>query len=387
MLKLFILSFVVSLVTGHFILRWHHLWARYTGDVGTRGSHKVHHVTVSRIGGVSIVVGWVVGLVAAIYQVNQPAQTVLLWIVCLAPVFLVGLAEDLVKCVPPMVRLLFSFVTAGLAYFLLGAGVVRVDVFGIDALLAFPLISFAFTVIAIAGVAHAVNVIDGLNGLASSVCLMALIAMGYVAFNVDDPELLLMCGIGAGALLGLHVWNYPSGRVFCGDGGAYFLGGYIAILATLLVSRHPQVSAWFALLLVLYPVWETLFSAYRRRVWGGRPASTPDQLHLHTLIYRRMIRTIRNGGNGGWVARRNSDASAALMALAVANALPAVLWWNNTVYLFIAGTLFLLVYLGLYWRVVRFGARSKKAALSNRRTPPATGVPIGTTTRSGLRER
>ena len=65
-------------------------------------------------------------------------------------------------------------------------------------------------------------------------------------------------------MLGFFVWNFPAGLIFLGDGGAYFLGFYVAELAILLLHRNPAVSPMFPLLLCIYPVFETLFSIYRR---------------------------------------------------------------------------------------------------------------------------
>lgn len=358
MLRLFLLSFAVSLGVGYVILRYEHLHRHFTGDVAAPGSHKVHRRAVSRIGGLSIFIGWCAGLIAGGYLNRVAPEQVLLWAVCLLPAFSGGLVEDLTKRVSPRARLIAAFASAGLAYVLLGAAVSRVDVYGVDALLAMPALAFMFTLLAVGGVAHAINIIDGLNGLASGVCLMALLAVGYVAFQVADLELVLMCGLGVGAILGFRVWNYPSGRLFCGDGGAYFLGAYVAILSTLLVSRHDSVSAWFPLLLVIYPVWETLFSAYRRRVLRGRPATSPDKLHMHTLFYKRA-KDPSERGNG--LTRRNSDASVWMMLFAGGGTLPAVLWWSEGILLLTATFGYIVIYLFIYRRLVRFGARHGKS--------------------------
>jgi UDP-GlcNAc:undecaprenyl-phosphate GlcNAc-1-phosphate transferase len=357
LLRLFLLAFAVSFGVGYLTLRYEHLHARFTGDVASRGSHKVHASAVSRIGGLSIFVGWLVALAASGYYQNLSSHAIGTWMLCLLPAFAGGLAEDLTKRISPSVRLLASFVAAGLAYTFLGASVSRIDVAGIDSLLLIPAVSFLFTCFAVGGVAHAINIIDGLNGLASGVCLIALIALGYVAFQVADWEIVLMCGLGSGALLGFRVWNYPSGRIFCGDGGAYFLGAYVAILSTLLVHRHPQVSAWFPFLLVLYPVWETVFSAYRRRILRGRPASSADKLHMHTLFYKR-VKQPSQGGKAR--ARRNSDASVSMMLFASGSAVPAVLWWADATYLLAAALAYVVIYLAIYRRLVRFGGRGTK---------------------------
>jgi UDP-GlcNAc:undecaprenyl-phosphate/decaprenyl-phosphate GlcNAc-1-phosphate transferase len=361
LLRLFILSFAVSFAVGYVILRWQHLHAHIAGDYPALAGHKVHAVAVPRIGGISIFAGWLVGLAASSYYEILPAETILIWILCLLPVFLAGLAEDFTKNVRVRARLLASFLSATLAVFFLNAAVSRVDLPAFDALLAVPAIAALFTLVAISGVAHAINIIDGLNGLALSVCMMALLALGYVAFNVHDQEILMMAGLGVGALLGLLLWNYPSGQIFCGDGGAYFLGAYIAMLSVLLVGRNPQVSAWFPMLLVLYPVWETLFSCFRRILLTGQPASSPDRLHLHTLLYERMRYGVGRSSNG-WHSRRNSDSSALLVMFAGVNSIPAVLWWSDTRYLIASAVIFVAVYLAGYRWLARLASIKKVAA-------------------------
>lgn len=358
MLALFILSFAVALGVGYSILRFRNLHSGFSGDIALRGSHKIHALSVPRIGGLSIFVGWAVSLAFSSYVGEINLITALAWAVCLLPAFAAGLAEDVTKAVPPVTRLLFSFLTAALAYTFLNASVDRVDVPQIDYLLAIPALSFVFTLVAIGGVAHAVNIIDGLNGLSSGVCLIALFALGYVAFNVDDMYIVLMCGLGAAAILGFRVWNYPSGQLFCGDGGAYFIGAYVAVVSTLLVKRHAEISAWFPVILVLYPVWETLFSAYRRRVLRGLPASMADKLHMHTLFYKRARQRI-DANKPGLRSRRNSDASVWMMLFAVGSAVPAVLWWSQGPYLLAALFAYISVYLAIYRRLVRFGFRAQ----------------------------
>lgn len=362
MLKLFVLSFAVSFGIGYLIVRWEHLHAHFTGDIALPGSHKVHAARVSRVGGVSIVGGWLVSMAASSYSGILESQLALTWIVCLMPAFVAGLAEDLTKKIAPATRLLSSFLAGGLAFTFLGASIERVDIYGIDSLLAIPAISFVFTIFAIGGVAQAINIIDGLNGLATGACMIVMVALGYVAFNVGDPEIVFLCGIGTAALVGFRVWNYPSGRVFCGDGGAYFIGVYVAIVSALLVHRHKEVSAWFPLLLLLYPIWETLFSAYRRRVLRGLPASSADKLHLHTLFYKRVRRPLGNA-KSAFPSRRNSDASVLVMILAGGSAVPAVLFWSDGAYLVAGVLLYITIYLIIYRRLVGFGLRAKKRSM------------------------
>ena len=94
-----------------------------------------------------------------------------------------------------------------------------------------------------------------------------------------------------GATAGFLVWNYPRGKIFAGDGGAYVWGMVIAVACVQLVQRHRVVSPWFPVLLLIYPVWETLFSIYRKVARGQSPGMA-DALHFHQLIFRRIVRVV-----------------------------------------------------------------------------------------------
>jgi UDP-N-acetylmuramyl pentapeptide phosphotransferase/UDP-N-acetylglucosamine-1-phosphate transferase len=96
------------------------------------------------------------------------------------------------------------------------------------------------TVLAVAGIANAVNIIDGFNGLASVVTICMLVSLAYVAWQVGDMFVLVSALTVAGATAGFLIWNYPVGLIFLGDGGAYFIGFMLGELAMLLVMRNPR---------------------------------------------------------------------------------------------------------------------------------------------------
>jgi UDP-N-acetylmuramyl pentapeptide phosphotransferase/UDP-N-acetylglucosamine-1-phosphate transferase len=96
--------------------------------------------------------------------------------------------------------------------------------------------------------------------------------------------------VGLGAAAGFLCVNFPKGRLFLGDGGAYFLGFWVAEIAVLLLVRNPSVNAWQVLCVCAYPVIEVLYSMYRRKIVRQSSPGAPDGLHLHSLIYRRVTR-------------------------------------------------------------------------------------------------
>jgi UDP-N-acetylmuramyl pentapeptide phosphotransferase/UDP-N-acetylglucosamine-1-phosphate transferase len=181
-----------------------------------------------------------------------------------------------------------------------------------------------------------------------------LASIAYVAYLVGDSLVLICALAGLGAALGFFVWNYPLGLIFLGDGGAYLLGFWVAELGILLVQRNEEVSPIFPLLLCAYPMFETLFSMYRRRILRGRPMGQPDASHLHSLIYRRLMRWAIGRRDAANLLRRNSMTSPYLWLVCSSSAVPALLCWDNTSLLGICLLFFCLLYLALYRAIVRF---------------------------------
>jgi UDP-N-acetylmuramyl pentapeptide phosphotransferase/UDP-N-acetylglucosamine-1-phosphate transferase len=109
-----------------------------------------------------------------------------------------------------------------------------------------------------------------------------------------------------GAVVGFLFWNYPRGRIFLGDAGAYFIGFMYAELAIQLISRNAGVSAWFVIMLAGYPIVETLVTIYRRKVLQGTASMAPDALHLHSLLYHRVTLPVEFGQPNKNVHRANA---------------------------------------------------------------------------------
>jgi UDP-N-acetylmuramyl pentapeptide phosphotransferase/UDP-N-acetylglucosamine-1-phosphate transferase len=348
-----LISFVVSLVTNLVIIRFDRLHAHFSGDHDLAGVQKFHSHSVVRIGGVGIMLslfalgGWL------LFRLPDVGLPFMLMLVASLPAFLGGLVEDLTKRVGVLARLGLTMFAALLGFWLLNAALTRLDIPMVDDLLRYGVIALIFTAVAVAGVANAINIIDGFNGLAGMVSVMILSALGYVAFVLGDTLLWMLSMATVGGILGFFVWNYPRGLIFLGDGGAYLIGFLIGEVSVLLVSRHPEVSPWFPLLLVIYPVFETLFSVYRRKFVKGASPGMPDALHLHTLVFRRLVRWA-TGDCPKKLARRNAATSPYLWLLCSISVIPAVLFWRYTGVLMVCVAGFVIVYVWLYRRIVRF---------------------------------
>ncbi|MGH8278474.1 MAG: MraY family glycosyltransferase [Gammaproteobacteria bacterium] len=348
-------SFVVAAVCNLLIIRYFHLLRRFVASYGG-GPQQVHTGMVPRFGGVGTFAGILVAGVL-LFWIHKPVQPgiVLIMLVVALPAFASGVAEDLTKRIPAWARLVCTLFSAALGVALLGALVTRVGVPALDNGLSFWPVAFVFTLFAVAGLAHATNIIDGFNGLSAGVSLLSLLALAYVAFKVHDLAVFHVCLGGAGAILGFLIWNYPVGLVFLGDGGAYLMGTIIAECAVLLVVRNPQVSAWFPVLVLAYPIVETLFTIYRRTFVRRQMPDRPDALHLHSLVYRRLLGWMLNStAEARLIARRNAMTAPYLWGLTILCIIPAVLLYKHTGWLVLATFLFLSFYVWLYACIVKF---------------------------------
>lgn len=341
----FLTSFAITLL----VIRFKHLHQDLSSDSDFSGPQKFHINAVPRIGGISIAVGLFAAIL--IKTINQGiANTELILLLCAIPTFAIGLTEDLTKKISVKQRLLCTAISAVCVIYLQGIQVTSFGTPALDFLFAIPFFGTVFTIVAVTGLANAYNIIDGFNGLSSMVGIITLLALAYMGYLFGDTTIIFLSLVMAGAILGFFIWNYPQGLIFLGDGGAYLIGFWIATISILLCTRHPEVSPWFALLINGYPIMETLFTIYRRKIHQGKSPGTPDGIHFHTLIYRRILRAKHFDS----ALSANARTAPYLWVLAGLSITPAVLWWESTPILVGACVLFVCSYMWLYARIVKF---------------------------------
>lgn len=353
MLSLFI-SFFISFILCFLIIRYRHLHDHITSDPVQGGPQKFHTDSTPRIGGVAICMALLAVGILFFLQKKDFAMKYIVILLCSFPAFLGGLLEDLTKKISPKIRLSLCVFSGILLYFFADATIERVDLPLVDDALKYVSFSLILTILAISGFSNAMNIIDGFNGLASGVSMIILTGLAYVAFKVNDTCILFSSVVLIAAIFGFFIWNYPRAFIFLGDSGAYLLGTLIATLSILLVRRNPQVSAWFPLLLLIYPVWETIFSIYRRKFKKGLSFSVADRLHFHSLMYKRIVRFAFGPMEARYLTWRNSATSVYLWGLTFLSFIPAVLFWQSGHLLQIFTFLWIFLYVWLYRRIVRF---------------------------------
>lgn len=325
--------------------RWH---GRFSLD-SAFGVQNHHTEPTPRIGGVAIALGLVAAWVLAAPAVRSILGPMLLAGV---PAFASGLLEDLSKKVSVGTRLLATMLSGALAWYLTGVAMQNTGVPPLDWLLGFVPVAVMFTAFAVGGVANAVNIIDGFNGLSSGAVAIMLGAMGTMATNLGDAPLAAVCFTAAACALGFGAVNWPLGKIFLGDGGAYLLGFVLAWVAVLLPMRHPDINAWATFLVCAYPVLEVGFSVRRRRNREGHHPGQPDKVHLHHLVHRRIVCQLFPGLGK---PLKNGLTSPLCWLFAALPAVWAVIFANNTTMLVLAFCAIIFGYAAVYARLTQFG--------------------------------
>ena len=265
-----------------------------------------------------------------------------------APVFLIGLAEDVTGKMPPVLRLLVAITSVFAASNLVGAVLHLPFLSGSSLAL---VLSLAFTCFCVAGVINAFNIIDGLNGLAAGIGIIAMAVFGWLAHALGDIFLMYLCWTTGMVILGFMLVNYPFGKIFLGDGGAYLIGFLGAEISILMVVRHPEVSWFFPMAVLIYPVTEVLFSIYRRK-GKNRKAQHADALHLHSLVHKRMNRW--REGSHRYAALRNSISSTFFWVWNAINGLLALFLWDSAVPLIGLCLANIFFYTGMYFHLIYY---------------------------------
>lgn len=319
-------AFFVSLFICVFVVVWAkvHLNQSYMlGD--TSATQALHSRPTPRIGGVAIVVGFFIGsLFAWQYLSAEFASVMAAGLV----VFLIGLREDLLRDMSPKVRFIAAFASAAVAVSLSQVVVSGMGLGDFDAIIAILPIGVAVTLFWSAGMCHSLNLMDGLNGLASGFGMIVSASLFAVASFVDDVEIQIASGILFASLLGFIVLNWPLGRIFMGDAGAYGVGHILAWLSILLTVRHPSVAGIALILIVFWPVADTTFAILRRK-YRNVAADQPDRLHFHHLVVRGLRLLTSNRFSLGSL---NSLATLLLLPFAGMPAVFGVILWKDGAY-------------------------------------------------------
>lgn len=273
LLKLFLATVLISLIVTPLVRKL----AFLIGAVDKPNHRKVHKTIMPRMGGLAVYLSFMI-VILATQTITKPILGLLLGSTVIIGV---GIVDD-IKELTAKVKLIFQ-ILAAIVLVLFGIRInVLTNPFNPGEVIQLGILSIPFTIFWIIGVTNAVNLIDGLDGLASGLSMIGAITLGLVAWSHEGQWLILVCTIVlAGSILGFLKYNFHPASIFLGDTGALFLGYTLSALSVLGLTKGATAISIFVPIVVLgVPILDTLFAIVRRYM-NKQPIFQADKEHLH----------------------------------------------------------------------------------------------------------
>lgn len=266
----FIASIIITPLVKKFAIK--------IGAVDRPNSRKVHTTIMPRLGGLAIYLSFIIGLL-----VLQPENEFAIPIIIGSVIIIItGILDDLLE-LSAKVKLAGQ-IAAALVVVLNGVQVQYINLpFG--GVLEFGMLSIPLTILWIVGITNAINLIDGLDGLAAGVSSIALITITGMALLMGNTFVTSVSLIVLGSTLGFLIYNFHPAKIFMGDTGALFLGYIISVLSLLGFKNVTMVSLIVPIIILGVPISDTIFAIIRRLV-NKQPLSAADKSHLHHCLLR-----------------------------------------------------------------------------------------------------
>ena len=270
-----ITTFILSLIITPIVKKI----AFKVGAIDKPNERKVHKKLMPRMGGMAIYISFLIGV--ALF----PPDMIDVWPIILGATLIIalGIVDD-VYTLSAKVKFLGQ-IFAALIPVLAGIQIEYITIPNGN-IIEFGYLAIPITVFWIVAITNAINLIDGLDGLAAGVSSIALISISVLAFSLGNVVGTFIGILLLGSTLGFLVYNFYPAKIFMGDTGSLFLGYMISITAILGFTKSATIlSLIIPIIILAIPIIDTTF-AIIRRVVNGKPLTAPDKYHLHHCLIR-----------------------------------------------------------------------------------------------------
>ena len=272
-MTVYVWAFVIALIVTYICTPLVRTLAVKIGAIDAPDARKVHQVSIPRLGGLAIYIGYMVSLLYSVKDISSVKGLLIGSVILVAG----GIWDD-VKQIGPKTKLLGQIVAALMLPIFDNA--IHFISIG-DHMLYLEYLSIPLTVFWIVGFTNIVNLIDGLDGLAAGISLIACIAICIVTLQMGQVDLACITLALAGAACGFLRYNFNPAKIFMGDTGSMLLGYTMAAISVMgSVKTAATVGLVVPVIVLGLPILDTLFAIVRRRI-NGRPVFQPDKGHLH----------------------------------------------------------------------------------------------------------
>ena len=243
-----------------------------------KDNRRMHNHPIPRMGGLAIFFGFILSVLLFV-PLTQQLRTMLLGAVVIV---ILGIFDD-IYALPAMPKFMIQIAAALVA--VLGGnrifGLSNINIFSSDPYWELGWLSIPISVLWIVGITNAVNLIDGLDGLACGVSTISSMTLLVIALIMAEPDVAILTAALAGACLGFLPYNMNPARIFMGDTGSTFLGYILAVVSIQgLFKFYTFISFAAPFLMLGLPIFDTCFAILRRLAKGQSPMA-PDRGHIH----------------------------------------------------------------------------------------------------------
>lgn len=245
-----------------------------------QNKRTVHHGRISRIGGIAIYAAFAISMELFI----EPDRALIGAFLASSLMFFTGLADDFYD-LKPGIKLLFQILAALL---LISYGV-KTDALHLPlgVVIDNQIVSTLFTLVWVVGITNAVNLTDGLDGLAGGISLVVFTIVASISLVDHRFDMITLSLIMCGALLGFLVYNAHPASIFMGDCGSLFIGCMAASVSLMGFKSSTILTLALPILIMMLPIIDTLSAILRRKI-RGHSFSTADKNHLHHQLMKRF---------------------------------------------------------------------------------------------------
>lgn len=265
---------IISIILTPFIRKF----AIAIGAVDLPNERRVNKRIVPSLGGIAVFISF---FLSTFFLLPIPNQEIMPIFLGACVILLTGIMDDL-KELSPKLKVLGILIAALIVYY---GGDIQLNMINLPFIgeLHFGSFSLPVTLFWILAITNAVNLIDGLDGLASGVSMIALTTMGIIGYfflTVDSMAVPIMIFVLVGSIAGFLPYNFNPARIFLGDTGALFLGFMISVMSLQGLKNATLITLIIPIVILGIPITDTIY-AMIRRVLNKQSIATADKLHIH----------------------------------------------------------------------------------------------------------
>jgi UDP-GlcNAc:undecaprenyl-phosphate GlcNAc-1-phosphate transferase len=275
-LSSFLLSFFIALTLIPLLIRS----ARTANVLDVPDDRKIHTMPIPRVGGIAMAVG----VFAPLYLWALRDRFLKAYVIGAAIIVLFGIIDDF-KGLPYKVKFLAQVAAALVVIFLGDLSITQLGAILPENITLPPWIATSLTLLVIVGVTNAINLADGLDGLAGGICLLSFCCIGYLAWLENNTLIALLSLSFVGVIFGFLRFNTHPASLFMGDTGSQLLGFSLITVSLALTQGSSTLSPILPFIICGFPILDTLTVMFERAA-AGRPIFAPDKNHFHHRLLR-----------------------------------------------------------------------------------------------------